>query len=145
MRRGYLEMSRSNNRKPLTFCRTIALKGISTPKGRALPLFVKTHGLTEGLVSAHCAAAASPVGGGRELLTAFTSRQFLFRVHRLSIIFIWLKILQSWTEGIGGEGSQQSGTGCLHGNRSHISKVVPGQGAIFVTSCPVFDQKSRWL
>lgn len=45
----------------------------------------------------------------------------------------------------GGGESQPSGTRRLQGNRSHTSEVVPGQGAIFVASRPIFNKKSRWL
>lgn len=43
------------------------------------------------------------------------------------------------------EGFRLSAQCCLQGNRSHTSKVVRGQAAIFVNRCPAFDQKSRTL
>lgn len=52
-------------------------------------------------------------------------------------------VLGQW-EGKGLD-SQPSGKCCLQGNRSHTSKVEQRQAAIFVNSCPAFDQQSRWL
>lgn len=40
---------------------------------------------------------------------------------------------------------QPSGAHRRHGNRSHMSEVVPGQGAILVASRPNLNKKSRWL
>lgn len=73
-----------------------------------------------------------------------------FRAHGLSIIYIRLKILQSQTSGRRVCAWRRgplaySFAHHLQGNRRHTREVVPGQGAIFMSWCPIFDQKSRWL
>lgn len=65
------------------------------------------NGLTEGVRLCSLCSSGLSCGGlswasdSDYLQTVLWDRELLFRAYRLSIIFLWLKILQSWSKGRG--------------------------------------------
>lgn len=79
------------------------------------------------------------------LQTVLSDREPLFRTHRLSIFFIWLKILQCWNGDGGGGGVSREARAVSKGTEVTPVKWYQGKELFLWPVVLSLTKKSRWL